>query len=274
MGEHLQAARDENLWSARVRNQARRQWTADPAGALHAGDAPLGTPRSFENVERARYFEQPWMHDVFGFQRHAGRRVLEIGVGLGTDHVQFARAGARLTGVDLTPRCVELTRQRLDNEGLASDLHVMDAEHLTFPDDSFDAVYSFGVLHHVPCTEAAFAEVRRVLRPGGVFLGGLYSRESFAYARLVLGWTLSGRFLSQDHDAMLAGQEYSQSEAAPLVRLFRKGELQDLLRYARFDDIAIRRRHAGLGRFTRFAPAALELTLGRVGGWYLVFRAR
>ncbi len=89
------------------------------------------------------------MHDTFRYERFAGQRVLEIGVGLGTDHVQFARAGAVMTGIDLTPRCIELTQIRVAQEGLWSDLRVMDAGQLTFEKDAFDAVYSFGVLHHV-----------------------------------------------------------------------------------------------------------------------------
>src|SRR4051794_17854646 len=154
-----------------IREEARSQWSHDPAGSIAAEDVELGTPASFAKVEAHRYAEQPWMHETFRFERFAGERVLEIGVGLGTDHLQFARAGAQTTGVDLTPRCIELTRRRFEQEGLSSDLRIMDAENLAFDDDSFDVVYSFGVLHHIPSTERAFAQVRRVLRPGGVFLG-------------------------------------------------------------------------------------------------------
>ena len=113
-----------------AKHQARLQWGHDPAGSVAAGEEPLGTPESFRRVEEHRYREQPWMHDTFRFERFAGRDVLEIGVGLGTDHLQFARAGVRLTGIDLTERCVELTRRRLEDCGLCSDLRVMDAERL------------------------------------------------------------------------------------------------------------------------------------------------
>ena len=234
----------------------------------------LGSAQSFANIERARYVEQPWMHDVFPFAQFRGRRVLEIGVGLGTDHMQFARAGALMTGVDLTPLCVELTRRRSAQEGIETDVRIMDAERLEFADDSFDVVYSFGVLHHVPSTEAAIAEVRRVLRPGGVFLGGLYSRESFVYARLIVQWALTTAFLRQSHEALLAAQEHSESGAQPLVRLFGREELRDLLRRAGFESVALQRRHAGLGRLTERLPAQVERGLGRVGGWYLIHQAQ
>jgi SAM-dependent methyltransferase len=264
----------DETWAQRVRDQSRAQWGHDPAGALHAGDTELGTPESFASIERSRYEEQAWMHDTFRYDRFRGAQVLEIGVGLGTDHLQFARAGAEMTGVDLTPRCVDMTGHRLALEGLRSNLHVMDAERLEFPDDSFDVVYSFGVLHHVPSSERAFAEVRRVLRPGGVFLGGLYSRESFHYARMLIEWMISGRFLRQPYEDMLSGVEYSTSDARPYVRLFTREELRSILHATGFEEVAIRRRHLGLGEYTASVPRGIEQLFGRIGGWYVVHEAR
>jgi SAM-dependent methyltransferase len=257
-----------------IRAEAQAQWSQDPAGSNAPGADELGTPESFAKVEAYRYSEQPWMHETFRFERFAGQRVLEIGVGLGTDHIQFARAGAKMTGIDLTPRCIDLTRRRFEQEGLESDLRIMDAERLEFDDDSFDAVYSFGVLHHIPSTERAFAEVRRVLRPGGVFLGGLYSRESWFYARLRLERLLNREWRGERLEDTLARIEYSTSGAKPYVRLFGRHELLGLLRDAGFSEAVLVRRHVGLGRLTARVPAAVERVLGRVGGWYLVHAAR
>ena len=167
-----------------IRERARRQWSRDPAGGHVAAEGTLGTPEAFRRVEEHRAAEQPWMRDVFGWDRLAGCDVLELGVGLGTDHVWMGRAGAHLSGIDLTPSCVELTAERVRQEGLHSDLRVMDAERLAFADASFDVVYSFGVLHHAPHPERAFVEAHRVLRPGGRFLGGLYNRHSAWYLAL------------------------------------------------------------------------------------------
>ena len=105
--------------------------------------------------------------------------MLEIGVGLGTDHVQFARAGAELHGVDLTERGVELVRRRLELEGRRSELQVADAEQLPFPSNRFDVVYSWGVLHHTPDTPRAVAEAIRVLKPGGRLCVMLYARHAW-----------------------------------------------------------------------------------------------
>ena len=114
-----------------------------------------------------RYALEPYIPDFAGFAVARGLRVLEIGVGLGADHQRFAEAGAELWGIDLTARAVEHTRRRLAAFGLASHLAVGDAERLEFPDETFDLVYSWGVLHHSPDTPKAIAEVRRVLKSGG-----------------------------------------------------------------------------------------------------------
>jgi ubiquinone/menaquinone biosynthesis C-methylase UbiE len=108
-------------------------------------------------------------------------RVLEIGCGLGTDGAQFARAGADYTGVDLTEAAVEQSRRRFELAGLPGEFRVADAEHLDFADESFDLVYSHGVLHHTPDTAGAIREVHRVLKPGGRAIVMLYHRDSYNY---------------------------------------------------------------------------------------------
>src|SRR5918999_2019015 len=95
------------------KQKAREQWSADPAGAVHGRDHEFATREFFDEVERHRYQEYaPWMPSVMGFKEFSGARLLEIGCGMGTDLLQFARGGAHCTGVDLTPRSVEITRHR------------------------------------------------------------------------------------------------------------------------------------------------------------------
>jgi ubiquinone/menaquinone biosynthesis C-methylase UbiE len=265
-----QAREDDHDALDPIKREARAQWGHDPAGGLAAGNEPLGTRESFARVEAYRYAEQPWMHETFGYGRWAGRDVLEVGVGLGTDHLQFARSGARMSGVDLTPRCVEMTRRRLEQEGLTSDLSIMDAERLEFPDNSFDAVYSFGVLHHTSSPELAFREIRRVLRPGGIFLGGLYSKHSWFYLRIWAERILRLEFLRESLTDRLSRIEYSTSDAKPHVRLFTALELRATLQGAGFDVVRIQKRHVGLGRRSESLPG----WIGALGGWYLIHEAR
>lgn len=128
---------------------------------------PELTRDGFDAQRRRRYELEPYILDFARFGESCGKSVLEIGVGLGADHEGFARAGANLHGIDLTERAIMRTRQRLEMFGLSSSLQVADAEQLPFQDESFDIVYSWGVLHHSPNTSKAISEVRRVLRPGG-----------------------------------------------------------------------------------------------------------
>ncbi len=116
-----------------------------------------------------RYRLEPYIIPFADFEGSSHLEVLEIGLGLGADHERFAQAGARLSGIDLTPRAINITRQRLALRSLTSDLRVGDAESLPYEDNSFDRVYSWGVIHHSPDTPRAAAEILRVLRPGGEF---------------------------------------------------------------------------------------------------------
>jgi SAM-dependent methyltransferase len=164
--------------SEQAKGRVRAFWERTPCGSWDA-TAPEGTSEYFAQIERRRYELEPFIPRYADFASTRGQAVLEIGVGLGTDHVQFARAGARLSGVDLTEHGIDLVRRRLELEGLASDLRQADAEHLPFADGSFDVVYSWGVLHHTPDTDRAVREARRVLRPGGRLCVMLYARHAW-----------------------------------------------------------------------------------------------
>jgi SAM-dependent methyltransferase len=183
-----------------TKREVRRFWEAAPCGSAHA-TAPEGTPEYYAQIERRRSELEPFIPRFARFASTAGQKVLEIGVGVGSDHVRFARAGAELHGIDLTERAVELVGRRLALEGLASDLRVADAEELPFPDDSFDVVYSWGVLHHTPDTARAIAEAVRVARPGGRLCIMVYSRHSWvSYGLWLRNGPLRGRpFRSLSH---------------------------------------------------------------------------
>lgn len=166
------------MTTADTKEQVRGFWSRTPCGSWDATE-PEGTAEYFAQIEARRYELEPFIHRFAQFQSARGEDVLEIGVGLGTDHVQFARAGAELHGVDLTERGIELVRTRLQLEGLSSDLRQADAEQLPFPDASFDYVYSWGVLHHTPDTPRAVREAIRVLKPGGRICVMVYARHAW-----------------------------------------------------------------------------------------------
>ena len=138
------------------------------------------TREYFEEIESFRYVDQPFIHSFAQFSRYHGKRVLEVGFGAGTDFVQWLRAGARTSGIDLTSEAIENVRHRIRTYDLPApeSLGVGDAENLPFESNSFDLGYSFGVLHHTPDTEKAVRELLRVVRPGGHLKIMLYNRCS------------------------------------------------------------------------------------------------
>lgn len=171
--------------TGRMTNKAVRDyWERRACGSDDrvVGDADKFSPEWFARIEEHRYAAEPFVHSIAQFTRHHGKRVLEVGVGAGTDHLQFARAGCDLYGVDLTDEAIETATRHLAVYGLSSNLQQNDAESLPFDDDFFDVVYSWGVIHHSTHPERIIAEIERVLRPGGLFIGMMYGRRSvFAY---------------------------------------------------------------------------------------------
>jgi ubiquinone/menaquinone biosynthesis C-methylase UbiE len=163
------------------KDAVRAYWNAAPCGTADVTDAEES--RRFRDLERIRYEREPFIERFARFDEARGLRLLEVGVGAGTDHLRFARAGAVCTGVDLSEVSLETTKSRLRAEGLASDLRVSDAEKLPFEDASFDRVYSWGVIHHTPDTPRAAREILRVLRPGGGFCVMVYNRRSLLAAQ-------------------------------------------------------------------------------------------
>jgi ubiquinone/menaquinone biosynthesis C-methylase UbiE len=169
-----------------LNGKVRSYWEREACGTSQwiAGAAEPLSAQWFENVERHRYEQEPHIFAAAQFTRWNGKDLLEIGVGAGSDHLQFARAGVHCHGLDLTETGVETTRRHLALYGYSSDLKVADAEHLPFDDASFDVVYSWGVIHHSERPEAIVTEIHRVLRSGGTFIGMMYQRHSLVAYKL------------------------------------------------------------------------------------------
>ncbi len=168
-----------------LKDSVRAHWEAETCGTRGVGDGDRKA--FFDQIERERYEWEPYIKPFARFERGRGKRVLEVGVGAGTDFINWVRSGAVATGVDLTERGVALTRERVALEGYEATVVRADAESLPFESDSFDIVYSYGVLHHSPHTVRAIGEVYRVLKPGGTALIMVYHLESWTALML---WAL------------------------------------------------------------------------------------
>lgn len=241
----------------------RDYWQARPCGSSLT-EAEPGSKEFFDEIERTRYRLEPFIPQFAEFERWRDLRVLEIGVGLGTDFVQFARAGAKLSGIDLTDVSIDLVRRRLALEGLEADLRVGDAEALPFPDESFDLVYSWGVLHHTPNIEQAVAEIRRVLKPGGEARVMLYSRRSWVALGVWLRYALLRGRLWRSFAAVLA--EHVES---PGTSAYTRAELEEL--FASFGRVLMT---SFVTPYDRRVGGPLADLAGSRFGWFIGIQAR
>jgi len=284
-----------------LKERVRAFWQAHPCGTKFS-DAPVGSRLFYERVEEHRYQTEWHIPAAADFAGARGLKVLEIGCGLGTDGAQFARAGAIYTGVDLTEAAVELARKRFELFNLQGAFRTADAEQLDFADESFDVVYSHGVLHHTPDTARAIREVHRVLRPGGRAVIMLYHRDSYNYrvnigilrragARLLkyetglkLAHKLTGesveslrehaRLLKADTESYLAPGEFlnqnTDGAGNPLARVYSRREAREL--FKDFSKVELSTHFLNkrwLPVIGNLLPRKMEASLAARWGWHL-----
>ena len=217
----------ENPSRDKLKASVQKFWDAASCGEVYASGA---TDRDrYESHARARYSLEPYIADFARFATARGRDVLEVGVGMGADHAEWARNEPRtLTGIDLTPRAIDHTRTRLGILDRTSRLLVGDAENLPFSEDSFDLVYSWGVLHHSPDTVRAIHEVYRVLRRGG------QARIMIYHSRSIVGALLWMRYgLLAGHPGMGLEKIYSEHLESPGTKAYSVRDARRL--FAMFD---------------------------------------
>ena len=262
------------------KQRAREQWSHDPAGAVYGREHEFGTREFFDAVERHRYAEYaPWMPEVMGFKEFAGARLLEVGCGMGTDLLQFARGGANVTGVDLTPRSIQISRRHLLLYGESGEFALADCERLPFADESFDVAYSNGVLHHTVDTAGAVREIHRVLRRDGHARVMLYHRRSFGYWTqvILLHGILKGEFLrgNSSADIMSKYVEVNEGGGRPLVKVYSRHEARQI--FSMFREVKIQVEQLTRGELyflSPLIPESIFRTLGTTLGWNVIISAQ
>lgn len=259
-------------------------WDGDTQGQVQEDD-----PRFYRKIDgiffdAAKHFAHPGENQkpfsqLIDFESLKGKRVLEIGCGQGSHAELIARAGAQYTGIDITERAVRLTRKRFELNGLRGNIEQMDAEKMTFPDSSFDVVWSWGVIHHSQNTQAIIDEIHRVLAPGGRAQIMVYHKNSLRY--YVRGGVVEG---------MLKGKLLRMS-LYEINKRFTDGAIahhytrQDARRmFGRFKQVAtsvVDGPEAYLPLFGKYARRAMPKTMVKVDaalqkrwGWMLFIEAR
>ena len=180
---------------------------------LEMTDQPVGTKAFFDDLDEYRFDKLHYLPQVVDFSSFRGQRLLEVGCGIGTDLVRFAKGGARVTGIDLAHTAIDLARKNFELNGVqAEELRVANGEALPFPDASFDVVYGHGVIQYTSDAPQLIRECHRVLKPGGTGIFMVYNRVSWLNA------------LSKVMKVAL------EHEDAPVLKKYSIGEFRELLK--------------------------------------------
>lgn len=246
-------------------DDVRAFWDGRPCNVRHSA-APVGSREFFDQVEARKYHVESHIPGFAQFERWKGLRVLEIGCGIGTDAVNFARAGARYTGVDLSQASLKLAIDRFRLYGLTGRFRLGNAERNLYDGERFDLVYSFGVLHHTPHPEWALAAIRRVMTPESEFRLMLYAADSWKAAMIRAN----------------LDQPEAQS-GCPIARMYTRAEARELLSEAGFrvtemhqDHIfpyqvaAYKEHRYELEPWFAAMPAGMREALEKQFGWHLL----
>jgi len=284
-----------------MQRRVRAYWNAKPCDSELSAARAL-TSTFFLEVQAERYRLQPHIPALIAQYDWSGKRVLEVGTGVGTDARQLVQRGAVYTGINADAGSTLATSTALQTFGLPGRVLQMDATRMDFPRASFDFVYTFGVLHHIPDAEGAMGEIMRVLRPGGQVLAMLYNRTSINYAVEIkvlrkLGARLLGLPGAVELLAALGLPRGKLERHRQLARM-RMSEEEWLSRNtdgpdnpystvydaaeaaALFDGLEIKRQEVCFfnyehwGVLGRALPRALVQALGRRWGWHRLVHAR
>ena len=191
---------------------------------------------TYEQKRKFRYDLQDYMHDVFEFDKYDGKIVLDIGCGAGIDSMEFARNGAEVWPIDITENAVNLTKQLSVEAGYPMAVQRYNGVDLPFCRSMIDAIFSYGVLHHVPEIDNLMDEIARVLKPGGKFMAMVYNRDSLLFAHSILHRGLDE---GEPLDYIKLASRYSERNlGCPYTKCYTKQEaLEYFSRY--FKDVTV-----------------------------------
>ncbi|MFH0806285.1 MAG: methyltransferase domain-containing protein [Candidatus Brennerbacteria bacterium] len=218
-----------------MRDEVSGFWNKKPCGTF--GLIPEN-PRAdyFRKIKERRYKLEPFVLDFIDELDVRSKKILEIGCGVGTDGVEIAWRGADYTAIDASRVSLGLAEKNFKLCGLSGVFLNASAEDMPFPESSFDAVYSWGVLHHTPDMEKAVREVRRVMKPGGEFCIMLYNRFSLVglqlyalFGLLHLDPSASLKKLFAEHHESPGTKALTDSEAFDLFGSFKNVSVQNIV---------------------------------------------
>jgi len=243
-------------------------WDRSPCNIRHS-NKKIGTKEYFDEVEKRKYFVEPHIPEFANFKMWNGKKVLEIGCGIGTDAVNFARHGADYTGIDLSRKSLEIARQRFDLFGFNGRFVHANAERVSeyFLNEKFDLIYALGVLHHTPFPERAVEEIGRVVKPDGEFRLLLYAKNSWKDIMIEAGFDQP-----EARSKCPIAFRYTTEQVHSLLRGFRVGAIEQDHIFPYVVEDYKKYRYRILPWFERMPPQMFRALEKRLG-WHLLVTA-
>ncbi len=253
-----------------LEERIKRYWNAQPCNVKH-GKAEPGTLEFFQEVSARRYKVESHIPEFAGFHLWQGRRVLEIGPGIGSDAAEFARAGADYYAIDYSEESVKLAQQRFQVEGLEGEFRCGDASNSASYKDlpAMDLIYSYGVIHHFPAIDNIIKNIYNVLAPGGEFRFMVYAKNSWKQAMINKGL-----------------DQYEAQAGCPYAKSYTKDDIHELLE-PNFEILRLRQDHCFMYNVEQYKqgnyelepwfaamPEAMREAVREYLGWHLLVKAR
>jgi len=255
-------------------------WETRTPGIKHSSHKP-GTKEFLNELEYKRYTKHySYLLDEAEFNNHTSENILEIGCGMGIDLLQFAKGGANVTGIDLTEKAIQNASAHFSIRGMHGTFHTMNTENLDFPSNTFDLVYSFGVLHHTDDTQKAIDEVYRVLKPGGKAIIMLYHKGLRYYLKIHFYYgILRGEYLKYGVKD-LVNHRTEEFFHSPVTRVYTKKTAKSLFnKFSSIESIKSFKIDDNIWVFGRFfqlsdyIPNYLRRLIEQRIGWNVVIKA-
>ena len=266
-------------------DQVQAYWDHRPCNIRHS-TKPIGTREYFDDVEGRKYFIEPHIPRFAEFPRWREKRVLEVGCGIGTDTINFARQGASVTAMDLSEKSLEIARKRSEVYDVGERIRFFQGsaeqlEQVVLP-EPFDLIYSFGVIHHTPHPDRVLAQLRNYVRPGTTLKVMVYHKYSWK-----VFWILMTYGKGQFWRLKELVARYSEAETGcPVTYSYSRSELRDLMERSGFRVKQIRAEHIFPYRISdyvqyryikkwyfRWMPEPLFHALEMLLGWHLCVTA-
>jgi len=251
-------------------DRIKHYWNTQPCNVKHSLSEP-GTEQYWNEISERRYFVEPHLRDLAGFHQWRGKRVLEVGSGIGSDAVEFVRHGAEYVGIDLSAESVSMSRQRFDLFGLEGEFHNMDAADTQSMAalGKFDLVYSCGVLHHYPDMTACLDNIHTALADSGEFRMLVYAKNSWKYAMIRKGL-----------------DQFEAQAGCPYAQAYSNEDIYNLLN-GKFEVLRIRQAHCFMYNVPKYREGIYELepwfaamseemreAVKEYLGWHLLIKAK